>query len=528
MTMPSQTADSKSHTQPLPGSHNQTPDPGTTATSNSNPPEFPRITGSWFPLSYKEGFTQWWSSVPPETAEATVLSFLPFYNPSRSAASTQNLHNTPSEANPDPYGLRQCSSTLVQLSGKNRAINEFAITRTAEPHTEDLVILHGYGAGLGFFYRNFDALSRRPGWKLWALDLLGMGRSSRPPFKIHATDKAGKIREAEEWFIDALEEWRIKRGLDRFTLLGHSLGGYLATAYTLKYPGRVKKLILASPVGVPENPFAEEQQLPANPPQDQSQPPSLEATGMEAELLQPSDEVLKPTPSALSATKTAPPNKPGPRRQIPKWLSYLWEHVSPFSVIRWSGPLGPLLVSGWTSRRFSFLPTPETAALHTYAYTLFRQRGSGEYALTFLLAPGAYARMPLVNRIGKVGWQGVPTVLMYGEVDWMDVTGGFSAQERIRKEGRRLDSEGWRGGGEWLGDGQGLGENVVGEGGKGKHDVKDGQVGGGEAKVLIVKGAGHHVYLDGWEEFNEMIIAELEDVEERERRRKKWRESREQ
>ena len=531
VTMPSQTTDTKPHTQSTPSSHYPAPERSSTATPSNSTTEPPsaRAAGGWFPLSYKESFSQWWSCVSPEAAEAAVLSFLPFYTPLAPDASQKNSRNTPSQVNSDLYGQRQCSSSMVQLTGKNRAINEFSITRTTEPHTEDLVILHGYGAGLGFFYRNFDAMSRRPGWKLWALDLLGMGRSSRPPFKIRATDKSSKIKEAEDWFIDALEEWRIKRGLDRFTLMGHSLGGYLATAYTLKYPGRVKKLILASPVGVPENPYAEEQQLPANPPQDQSHPPSLEVTGMEAELLQPSDEVLKPTPSL---TSTTPPHKPSvdpPRRQIPKWISYLWDqNVSPFTFIRWSGPLGPSLVSSWTSRRFSFLPTPESAALHTYAYTLFRQRGSGEYALTFLLAPGAYARNPLVNRIGKVGWQGVPTVLMYGEVDWMDVTGGFSAQERIRKEGRRLDSQGWRGGGEWLGDGKGIGEDVLNGGGKGKHNVKDGQLGGGEAKVLIVKGAGHHVYLDGWEEFNEMITAEMDDVEERERRRRKWqRENRE-
>ncbi|RPB28980.1 alpha/beta-hydrolase [Terfezia boudieri ATCC MYA-4762] len=477
-----------------------------------------------FPLSYKKALIQWWASTPPHVAEATVLSFLPFNtlpipsptsNCQRSSGVCQKT-STPAPppistvipAELDPYGPRQCSSTLVHLSGKDRAINEFAITRTAEPHKEDLVILHGYGAGLGFFYRNFDALSRRPGWKLWALDLLGMGNSSRPQFKINATDKAGKIKEAEEWFIDALEEWRIKRGLDRFTLLGHSLGGYLATAYTLKYPGRVKKLILASPVGIPENPYAEEEPLPPNPPQDQSHPPS--ATGMEAELLDPSDEVLKPTPSITTAGNSSPLNTADkktptpPRRPISKWLSYLWEqNISPFSLVRWSGPLGPRLVSAWTSRRFSQLPGDESTVLHTYAYSLFRQRGSGEYALAFLLAPGAYARNPLLKRIGKVGWQGVPTVLMYGEEDWMDVAGGFGAQERIRREGRRLDREGWGGGSEWIGDGNGLGE---------------------DAKVLIVKGAGHHVYLDGWEEFNEMVLGEMGDVEVRERRRREWRE----
>lgn len=151
---------------------------------------------------------------------------------------------------------------MVELSGKDRALNEFSVERLGEDVENNLVMLHGYGAGLGFFYRNFESLSRAEGWKVFALDLLGMGRSSRPAFKIHAKDKEGKIAETESWFVDALEEWRIKRGLDRFTLLGHSLGGYLAVAYALKYPGHLNKLILASPVGIPEDPYAVDEEMP--------------------------------------------------------------------------------------------------------------------------------------------------------------------------------------------------------------------------------------------------------------------------
>src|SRR5436309_11319043 len=110
----------------------------------------------------------------------------------------------------DPYGPRAWHSTLVKLSGKDRAINEFSIERDGETVEENLVMLHGYGAGLGFFYKNFEGLSRDKGWKLYALDLLGMGRSSRPNFRVHAKDQQGKIREAENWFIDALEEWRLQ------------------------------------------------------------------------------------------------------------------------------------------------------------------------------------------------------------------------------------------------------------------------------------------------------------------------------
>ena len=46
-------------------------------------------------------------------------------------------------------------------------------------------------------------------------------------------------------------------GLQRMTLIGHSLGGYLSVAYALKYPTRVQKLILLSPAGIPRDPDAD-------------------------------------------------------------------------------------------------------------------------------------------------------------------------------------------------------------------------------------------------------------------------------
>ncbi|KAI5783181.1 Alpha/Beta hydrolase protein [Peziza echinospora] len=458
-------------------------------------PEQPQSTnpmalrGPLFPLGYKEGFTQWWACVAPAIAESTVLSFLPFHP-------APHALNPPLPAGRDP---RVLTSSHVQLSKKDHYLNELKIehqtpaaaasteTTPASAAPQTLVILHGYGAGLGFFYKNYAALTTRPNWTLYSLDLLGMGNSSRPPFKIHAKTHDAKITEAEDFFIDALEEWRVKRGIERFTLMGHSLGGYLSAAYALKYPGRLNKLILASPAGIPEDPWTvQSSPLPDELPADQAPPP----------------------PSASAP----PPPTAKPRRQIPGWFKYLWDqNLSPFALIRWSGPFGPLLTSGWTSRRFSLLPAHESEALHNYAYSLFRQRGSGEYALAYILAAGAFARHPMVRRIGPVG---VPTVLMYGEHDWMDVAGGYAAAEVIRSQGLRRDEEGWQGGREWRG------ENLVG----GVDTVEDGEVGGGEAKVLVVKRAGHHLYLDNWEEFNEMIEKEMVDVEVREEVRRRKRE----
>uniref|UniRef100_A0A672Z5V3 1-acylglycerol-3-phosphate O-acyltransferase ABHD5 n=1 Tax=Sphaeramia orbicularis TaxID=375764 RepID=A0A672Z5V3_9TELE len=70
---------------------------------------------------------------------------------------------------------------------------------------------------------------------------------SRPQF---CTDPKG----AEEQFVVALEEWREKVGLEEMVLLGHNLGGYLSAAYTLKYPQRVKHLLLVEPWGFPARP----------------------------------------------------------------------------------------------------------------------------------------------------------------------------------------------------------------------------------------------------------------------------------
>ncbi|KAG9228293.1 Alpha/Beta hydrolase protein [Amylocarpus encephaloides] len=495
----------------------------------------PPIKTTYFPLGYKAGISQWWVSVSPAIAEHNVLGFIPHLQkpPTRTQTGSAPVtaHSSSSSINPDssresapvrtnsindPYGPRSWHSNLVKLSGRERALNEFSVQRDGEEVEENLVMLHGYGAGLGFFYKNFEGLSRLKGWKIYALDMLGMGRSSRPHFRIHAKDQAGKISEAENWFIDALEEWRILKKIDKFTLLGHSMGGYMAVAYALKYPGHLNKLILASPVGIPEDPYAMKVDMPE----------PVEST-MTSEFTQDQeDDIANRRPNgdnnnfmnARSKAEESNNTKEPARRPLPKWLTYLWDaNISPFSIVRWSGPFGPRFVSGWTSRRFSHLPENESEVLHAYAYSLFRQKGSGEYALAYILAPGAFARSPLIRRIQGVGRQpilpptqptpstsrttssstlsttsqtakketGFPVVLMYGEHDWMDIAGGFAAEQKLKEEK----------------------EKVL----KCATDEEKKQE-NGSAKVLVIKKAGHHLYLDGWEEFNVVMREEMAET----------------
>jgi cardiolipin-specific phospholipase len=444
-----------------------------------------------------------WTSVSSRQAERNVLSYVPFIREATAEAVGAQLQEL---AKSDPFGQRVWRSSMVELSGKNRALNELAIERVGEQADDTLVMVHGYGAGLGFFYKNFEPLSRAQGWKLYALDMLGYGNSTRPPFRIHAKDPKEKIAEAEGWFIDALEEWRKIRNIEKFTLLGHSLGGYLAVSYALKYPGRLNKLILASPVGIPEDPWAVNAEMPepeestlANEfTQDQESIVSGEPAGANAAFVRASPADKKSVASKPN-TATTPPKRP-----IPSWLVWLWDaNVSPFSIVRLSGPLGPRFVSGWTSRRFNHLPPDEKEALHTYSYALFRQKGSGEYVLPYLLAPGAYARSPIINRIQDVGRQviqpatettpavketGLPIVFMYGENDWMDVAGGYAAEEKLKQ--RRIQA-------------------LL----HGTEEEKRNE--NGSAKVVVVSKAGHHLYLDNPEEFNYVVRKEMEETRQR-------------
>ncbi|KAI0594401.1 alpha/beta-hydrolase [Biscogniauxia sp. FL1348] len=473
------------------------------------PPRQPGM--NFFPLGYKEAVYQWWTSVTPTVAERNVISCIPHLREAV-AADASPLAQVPSADHPgetrtsaalDPFGPRVWRSTMVKLSGKNRGLNEFSIERVGEPADDTLVMLHGYGAGLGFYYKNFERLSRLAGWKLYALDWLGMGNSTRPPFKINAKDPAEKITEAENWFIDALEEWRKIRKIEKFTLLGHSLGGYLAVSYALKYPGHLNKLILASPVGVPEDPYAVNAEMPE---------PS-DSTFQEEFTVDQEATTKDRGNSGLLNSRSKPAGQTGDdapkKRPYPSWLVWLWDaNVSPFSIVRLTGPLGPRFVSGWTSRRFNHLPDDEKQTLHDYAYSLFRQRGSGEYVLPYLLAPGAHARRPVINRIQGVGRQvitpatetspavketGFPIIFMYGENDWMDVAGGLAAEEKLKQVRNKVLLQGT--------DEEKRKEN-------------------GTAKVIVVSKAGHHLYLDNPDEFNTYVEKELNETKQRSLREK--------
>ena len=139
-------------------------------------------------------------------------------------------------------GLKSRYETLhVKLPKSRQTIWTIALNKRSQ--NLPLVMVHGMGGGVGLWAQNLDSLaSKRP---VYAFDLLGFGRSSRPQFP-------GDVEQVESQFVESIEEWREEMKIDKMVLLGHSLGAYIVSAYALKYPEKIQHLFLVDPWGYPK------------------------------------------------------------------------------------------------------------------------------------------------------------------------------------------------------------------------------------------------------------------------------------
>lgn len=153
-----------------------------------------------------------------------------------------------------PYELELAEDKLKELSNVSVTSHRIPIGNSqhlytsmcGDPSNPPLILLHGFcGAGM-IFYKILEELTRN--YYVYIIDLLGMGRSSRPGYS--ATTVSG----AETFFVESIESFRIALGLDKFILVGHSFGGYISGCYSLKYPQWVQYLLFLSPVGMSEQP----------------------------------------------------------------------------------------------------------------------------------------------------------------------------------------------------------------------------------------------------------------------------------
>ena len=110
--------------------------------------------------------------------------------------------------------------------------------KPAKANGKAVILFHGKNFG-GYYWTNVIQTLSEKGYRVIVPDQIGFGKSSKVfiHYSFHLLARFNKN------LLDTL-------GIKKVTILGHSMGGMLATRFTLMYPERVEKLLLEDPIGL--------------------------------------------------------------------------------------------------------------------------------------------------------------------------------------------------------------------------------------------------------------------------------------
>lgn len=421
---------------------------------------------------------------------------------------------------PSNEGLKR-NSTKVPIDDKGNYINEisFEVNNNPDKPTKHLVFIHGYGASLGCFARNFQLVNLLKNlnynYKVHFLDNISFGLSSNPkidlpdlPFESWKIDQLPEVKmndtdlptdhkklhnkyyklidsyqintkefcdyqdkytpvlmQLEKYYTSALENWRINSNIDKIDyLFGHSFGGYWSASYAIKYPERVKSLSLFSPVGVERHVHAVTNPMDPNAGPVQTLKPELDPT---------SYKFLSRWPILSS-------------KHIKEWYNY-----QPFlpRLLKFMGPWGvQKYYDMWYLRLFKinkiirkesprkvlqgendlvYGTNTECKLIIEYLYNSISNGTNSDKYVKMLLTPSTVSRYPLYDKFVKAPKSHEHKVhVIYGQYDFMNTEAGMKLTHYINNTS----------------------------------DVKD------RAKFYKIPEGGHNFYIDNPFETNKLVL----------------------
>ena len=100
-----------------------------------------------------------------------------------------------------------------------------------------VILLHGLGGNAENWQFNIMALSAN--YRVIAPDQIGFGKSDKPFLKYRVAT-----------YTDFLDKFMAELKIEKASLVGNSMGGWVAGLMAIKYPSRVEKIILADAAGL--------------------------------------------------------------------------------------------------------------------------------------------------------------------------------------------------------------------------------------------------------------------------------------
>lgn len=107
-----------------------------------------------------------------------------------------------------------------------------------------VILLHGLGGSIGNWATNTAALAAS--YHVIALDQVGFGKSDKPFMKYRVA-----------MYVDFLDKFMSELKIEKASLVGNSMGGWVAGLMAIKYPNRVEKIVLADAAGIVPANFSE-------------------------------------------------------------------------------------------------------------------------------------------------------------------------------------------------------------------------------------------------------------------------------
>jgi pimeloyl-ACP methyl ester carboxylesterase len=136
---------------------------------------------------------------------------------------------------PYPYPV---SFLPLTMYGQEVRMAYMDVPPAGQPNGRTVVLFHGMNFS-GFYFAGPIEVLRKEGFRVVVTDQIGFGRSSKPiiPYNFH--DMALNTRKVLQHL-----------GIAKAAIVGHSMGGMLATRFAASYPDMTERVVIYSPIGV--------------------------------------------------------------------------------------------------------------------------------------------------------------------------------------------------------------------------------------------------------------------------------------
>jgi len=157
----------------------------------------------------------------------TILTLLSFITSNSNSQTHPNKVSYPYEVKYFPLEIENQSLQMAYMD-----------VQPVNYNGKNVILFHGKNFN-GYYWKDVIQFLVEDGYRVIVPDQIGWGRSSTP--NIHYSFHL--LAENSSKLLDYL-------GINKTNVIGHSMGGMLATRFTLMYPETVEKLILENPIGL--------------------------------------------------------------------------------------------------------------------------------------------------------------------------------------------------------------------------------------------------------------------------------------